>query len=105
LPCSASLRVSAGRQLPEAKKPWRKIIFFMLAYFVIDFYLGDKDTIFGAFIQLFLKDAGHFETCSKMTSLQRISTPLHSISYGKALSSRYLKLIYGPFKRSKLVYT
>jgi hypothetical protein len=22
-------------------------------------YLGDKDTIFGAFIQLFLKDAGH----------------------------------------------
>jgi phage-related protein len=34
------------------------------------FYLGDKDTNFGAFIQLFLKDAGHFETCSKMTSLQ-----------------------------------
>jgi hypothetical protein len=65
LPCSASLRVSAGRQLPEAKKPWRKIIFFMLAYFVIDFYLGDKDTIFGAFIQLFLKDAGHSDSKSQ----------------------------------------
>jgi hypothetical protein len=37
----------------------------MLAYFVIDFYLGDKDTIFGAFIQLFLKDAGHSDSKSQ----------------------------------------
>jgi hypothetical protein len=41
------------------------MIFFMLAYFVIDFYLGDKDTIFGAFIQLFLKDAGHSDSKSQ----------------------------------------
>jgi hypothetical protein len=29
------------------------------------FYLGDKDTIFGAFIQLFLKDAGHSDSKSQ----------------------------------------